>query len=493
LHRQFHKTLLLTRCGLEIVMVLLAGCFNVYAQSGSAQLPPPAANMTQGRLAISDQTAWMDSPAEAHSIMLLPGQIVPVRQFYYLPVASATEGYGVGPSHTYGTPCVACRVENPNVARLRYSPTAGCYLPPDFDGALAEPCGISPGEVFLEGLVRGETTITATIEKNGETLSASTAIRVTDRSDGLVVVSPRWGEKLKQGEKHVIAWRCGGCPASVHMIATIFDDAERVGGVIARLQPANGSYTWDARTVCGKPTPESSSPCEDLRPGYYHISVAEEVDGEDLMRGLFASSAPFQIVSADGASPVPDITADSVKGAIVALDLPDTNFAWLQTMASGKRLICLAPATPVSTSSGPRDWSPSMFTAGDLPLNVTVEAEGVWEDAHSVTCAGNNDDYAAPPRLKAKEVRLANSGIFGTFELCKSAGNQEVCRNASGRPLQLTGVSAGSAPTYLQPRPLNGKYLAPLHPGHYYLFNQPVEVKPSQWTRADIKLPDNGY
>src|SRR5208282_3694332 len=257
LHRQFHKTLLLTRCGLEIV---------------------------------------------------------PVRQFYYLPVAAATEGYGVGPSHTYGTPCVACRVENPNVARLRYSPTAGCYLPPDFDGALAEPCGISPGEVFLEGLVRGETTITATIEKNGETLSASTAIRVTDRSDGLVVVSPRWGEKLKQGEKHVIAWRCGGCPASVHMIATIFDDAERVGGVIARLQPANGSYTWDARTVCGKPTPESSSPCEDLRPGYYHISVAEEVDGEGLMRGLFASSAPFQIVSADGASPVPDITADSVKG-----------------------------------------------------------------------------------------------------------------------------------------------------------------------------------
>jgi hypothetical protein len=39
-------------------------------------------------------------------------------------------------------------------------------------------------------------------------------------------------------------------------------------------------------------------------------------------------------------------------------------------------------------------------------------------------------------------------------------------------------------------RQVNGHFLMPLPPGRYYVFGKPVGVKPSSWSRTDIKLPD---
>jgi len=130
-----------------------------------------------------------------------------------------------------------------------------------------------------------------------------------------------------------------------------------------------------------------------------------------------------------------------------------------------------------------------MFWASDLPMGVTIEAHGLWENAHSRACVGSGDDSAAPPRLQARELRLASSGIFGIFKKCKSVGNQKVCRNVSYMVLEVSDSPVGPART-LDARPGNGKYLAPIQPGHYYVFGQRVDVKPSQWTRLDIRLPE---
>lgn len=207
------------------------------------------------------------------------------------------------------------------------------------------------------------------------------------------------------------------------------------------------------------------------------------------MHASMASSAPFQIVSARDTGQPRDITNDSVRGAVVATDASDTKFLWLQTSANGKRLVCLTPTTLVRGSGSRGDLRPLIFNASDLPLGVTVGADGLWEDAHSRTCTGSGDDSAAPPRLRARVLRLAGSGILGTFQKCRSANNQQVCRYVSYMPMEMSNYPVGPTRS-LNAQQIHGIYIAPIQPGDYYVYGRRVKVEPSEWSRLDIKLPD---
>jgi hypothetical protein len=119
-----------------------------------------------------------------------------------------------------------------------------------------------------------------------------------------------------------------------------------------------------------------------------------------------------------------------------------------------------------------------------LPVTgPSIEAEGVWENAHSITCTGTGGDPDAPPRLRARDLLLGGSGVFGIYEKCHGSGNGEVCRRIDML------VGANDATEHY------GQYLTLLAPGRYEDYDgfpgRTVEVKPSSWTRADIKHPES--
>jgi hypothetical protein len=55
--------------------------------------------------------------------------------------------------------------------------------------------------------------------------------------------------------------------------------------------------------------------------------------------------------------------------------------------------------------------------------------------------------------------------------------------------LQISDAYRG-AQTIPQSSQLDGRYLAPMMGGHYFVFDKPVEVKADHWTRLDIELPE---
>jgi hypothetical protein len=412
------------------------------------------------------------------TVSIVPGESLPLRPYY--------EGSVSGISAVVVSnrpPCWSCRLvnSNPTVARLRYVPNPECYEPPDFSGETPKPCGWNPTGTFIEGIAPGTTTVTATVEEKGNTLKASTQVTVSNTPTRLAFVAPRWGDQLKQVEKNRIAWRCGDCNPGDRLSVEIYtDDKSIAAGPIAYQQPTNGSFIWNAKTVCIRDRTSPSVGCHDLPPGYYSLELNVHDGGTKYAHGV-VMGPPFQILSLrDGRSP-DDVTGEGVNGFIIATDPDQGSFFWLQTAARGKRLACVSPTTPVYVPGQSSSSSPLTFQARDLVVSGTpLYAKGIWEDAHSVDCSGTGSDPAAPPRLRVKNLYLAGSGVFGLNEKCHTTGGGEVCRRID----MLAGAKDASEH--------NGQYLIVLPPGRYENFSgfDAVEVKPSTWTRFDIKTPE---
>ena len=223
-----------------IGMAFLVGC----AHSLTIHTNKPAQPLGHGHLSLSTGA----------SISLLPGEIIPIQEYYYPPTPAQTFG-GHGVSGLIFNPtrtCTSCRADNPSVARLRYVPAPNCYLPPDFSGDNPKPCGRDPSEKFIEGVVPGKTTLETTVEENGESLKASTEIVVSNNPTRLAFIAPRWGDKLRQGDKNVISWRCGGCSPGDRLNVDIFNGDKSTGGTIAYHQPPSGSFVWDAKRCAAR-------------------------------------------------------------------------------------------------------------------------------------------------------------------------------------------------------------------------------------------------
>jgi hypothetical protein len=475
----FSRRRALPRCGSVTCLVLAllnsVGC----AHSLTVHRTTTALTGGNGHLSLSTGA----------SISLLPGEIIPVQEYYYPPSPAQTSGYGVSglifnPTRT----CNSCRVDDPSVARLRYLPSPDCYLPPDFSGDDPKPCGRVPGQIFIEGVAPGKTTISATVQENGQTLNASSEIVVTNNPTRLAFIAPRWGDKFRQGDRNVISWRCGKCSPGDRLNVDIYNGDKSIGLTIAYLQPSSGSFVWDAKKVCQK---DSSAlvRCYDLPPGYYYAELAVLEGGSEFLHTQpFLRSAPFQVLQQSGA-PAPQHLTNQVEGFIVAFD-PDFKFFWLQTAASGKRLVCLSPSTPVYFSRLSSNSMPLTFFAKDVPVSGTpVRAEGVWEDAHSLECDGTGQNPGAPPRLRVKDLRLAGSGIFGLIEKCRMTGGGQVCRKVSYMLVELSD-SRGAYETIAEASQHDGQYMFAIPPGRYRVFSEPVEVKPDAWTRLDFLLPE---
>ena len=181
---------------------------------------------------------------------MLPGEDLPIKEFYFPPPHPIQSGgIGLAPFHNLAQRCTSCRTANPSVAGLRYLPAQCCYLPPDYTGEEAKPRGL-PAEPFVEGRDEGQTTITATAVEEGEVVHGSAEVQVGKDPPRIAVTSPRWGDKIRQGEKNLIVWHWPECSPSDHMALTIFSGDLSSNGFIAYLQPRNGSFTWDAKTVC---------------------------------------------------------------------------------------------------------------------------------------------------------------------------------------------------------------------------------------------------
>lgn len=199
-------------------------------------------------------------------------------------------------------------------------------------------------------------------------------------------------------------------------------------------------------------------------------------------------SAPFQILQQTDAR-VPEEATNGIEGIIVGFD-GDFSFFWLQTAANGKRLVCISPTTPVYFSRPSSNSMPLTFFAKDVPVNGTpIRAEGTWEGAHSLECNGSGGNPEAPPRLRAKALRLSGSGIFGLLEKCRSTGSGQACRKVSYTLVELTD-SRRAYPTLAEASQHDGQYMFAIQPGRYHVFNEPVEVKPNAWTRLDFLLPE---
>jgi hypothetical protein len=423
------------------------------------------------------------------TISLLPGEIIPVQEYYYPPSPAQASGYGVSglifnPART----CTSCRVANRSVARLRYVPSPDCYLPPDFSGDDPKPCGRVPSQIFIEGVSPGKTTIEATVHENGETLNASGEIVVSNNPTRLAFIAPRWGDQLRQGDRNVISWRCGKCSPGDRLNVDIYNGNKSIGQTIAYLQPSSGSFEWDAKKVCLKDS-SASVRCYDLPPGYYNAELAVLEGGSEFLHTQpFLMSAPFQVLQQNGA-PAPQQVTNQVEGFIVAFD-PDFKYFWLQTAASGKRLVCLSPTTPVYFSRLSSNSMPLTFFAKDVPVGGTpVRAEGVWEDAHSLECDGSGENPGAPPRLRVKDLHTAGSGIFGLLEKCRLIGRSQVCRKVSYMSVELSD-SRGAYQAIAEASQHDGQYMFAIPPGRYRVFSEPVEVKPDAWTRLDFLLPE---
>ncbi len=430
---------------------------------------------------------WLDqySPTlEDSTISLLPGEIVPIQQFYFPPSRPVRPGQIRAYSgHNYGRVCMSCRVTDVSVARIRYAPSPNCYLPPDYEGDAQEPCGVSAIAVYLEGMQLGQTAISATMREGAATLNASAKIEVRDPTAHIAVITPHWGDKLRQGGLNTVTWRCPECARDARILLTVSNGDKSSQGWIAYLQPPNGTFVWNAKTVCGKPSRTSRPECYDLQPGYYSILAAVQVDEMDLMHAPMSSSAPFQILAPS--EQLDDVTRETVKGFVLSEGQSEGDFAWVQTAANGRRLLCVSSVTPVAIPNHRLlDSAPLFFTYKDLPWGTAIEANGTWENAHSLVCNKAGSDPEAPPRMRVKELRLAGSGIFGVYEKCARIGSEESCRRVSDMPVELGASSVADA------RQLDGQYIAPLPPGHYSVFGTPVEVRPSHWTRFDIRLPE---
>jgi hypothetical protein len=479
-------------CGLLLCGIEISSCIVGCSESAPAEPVTPATTVGSGHLVIRPvRGGWLDeySPAlDTASVALSPGELIPIEQFYFPPPRPVRSGQGGAIfHHNYGQSCTSCRATNPAVARIRYLPVPGCYLPPDYSGEDPKPCGI-PAESFVEGREDGQTTITATAVEEGEVVHGSAKVQVGKDPIRIAVTSPRWGEKFLQGDRNTIAWHCPECSSNDHMILTVNSGDESSHGAIANLQPRIGSFIWNAKTVCMKELPQSKLQCYDLQPGYYWLEASVEVDGADLMHAPMAGSGPFQILARHPAARSDDVTSDMVRGFIVTGDPVNDNFFWVQTSGSGRRLVCFSPTTPVNIS--PRSHSGALsLTARDLPFGTRIEAEGTWENAHSIACTGTGTDPDAPARLRTSEMRLAGSGIFGTYKKCSKIGISKACRGVNYMPVEISDTDRG-AQTIAHASQRYGQYLAPLTPGHYFVFDKPVEVKVNDWTRLDIELPE---
>jgi hypothetical protein len=286
-------------CGLLICGIAISSFIVGCSDLAPAKPVTPATIVGSGHLVFkAGRTPWLDeySPAlDTASVALSPGEMIPIKQFCFPPPQPIwAAGIGLGAPHNYGQTYTSCRATNPAVARIRYLPASGCYAPPDYSGESPKPCGI-PAEVYVEGNREGQTTITATAVEDGEHLDASMKIQVAKDGTRIAVTSPRWGDKFVQGERNTIAWHCPECSSSDQMILTVSSGDESSQGVIANLQPRDGSFIWNAKTVCMKELPQSPLQCYDLRPGYYGLMVAVEVDGTYVMHAPMAASGPFQI------------------------------------------------------------------------------------------------------------------------------------------------------------------------------------------------------
>ena len=129
------------------------------------------------------------------------------------------------------------------------------------------------------------------------------------------------------------------------------------------------------------------------------------------------------------------------------------------------------------------------MTARELSFGTRIEARGTWENAHSIACTGTGTDPDAPARLRTSELRLAGAGIFGTYQKCSKTGISKACRDVNYMPVEISDVDR-RAQTIAHASQRYGQYLAPLTPGHYFVFDKPVEVKTDHWTRLDIELPE---
>jgi hypothetical protein len=461
------------RCQSLTSLVLLATCLTACTHSLTA---------TPYKIMPADRPTRIAFNTGA-SVSLMPGETLPLRPYYDTTYNTPVSGPSAQVIGYANPPCWSCRMvnSNPAVARLRYMPNPECYLPPDFSGDTPKPCGRNPSDTFIEGIAPGTTTVTATVEEKGNTLKASTQVLVRNAPMRLAFVAPRWGDKLRQGDKNRIAWRCDECAPSDHMSLEIYSgDTSSSAGTIAYHLPTNGAFVWNAKTVCVKDSTSPSVGCHDLPPGYYSLALDMQGGGTKYAYGV-AMGPPFQILSQRGARPPDDVTSDGVKGFIVAWDPDKRGFFWLQTAASGKRLVCVSPTTPAYVPGQSSNSTPLTFRANDLPISGTrVYAKGTWEDAHSVDCSGTGIDPEIPPRLRVKDLYLAGSGIFGIKEKCHTTGGGEVCRRID----MLAGANDGSEH--------NGQYLIVAPPGRYENFSgfDAVEVNPSAWTRFDIKLPE---
>jgi len=479
-------------CGLLICGIAISSFIVGCSESAPAKPVTPATIVGSGHLVIkAGRTPWLDeySPAlDTASVALSPGEMIPIKQFCFPPPQPIwAAGIGLGAPHNYGQTCTSCRATNPAVARIRYLPASGCYAPSDYSGESPKPCGI-PAEAYVEGNREGQTTITATAVEDGEHLDASMKIQVAKDGTRIAVTSPRWGDKFVQGERNTIAWHCPECSSSDQMILTVSSGDESSQGVIANLQPRDGSLIWNAKTVCMKELPQSPLQCYDLRPGYYGLMVAVEVDGTYVMHAPMAASGPFQIFARPPAARSDDVTLDMVRGFIVTGNPTNGNFFWVQTADAGKRLVCFSPTTPLNISPQSHSTELSM-TARELSFGTRIEARGTWENAHSIACTGTGTDPDAPPRLRTSEVRLAGSGIFGTYKKCRETGTGKACRDVDYMPVEISDADHG-AQTLAHASQRYGEYLAPMTPGHYFVFDKPVDVKPSHRTQLDIELPE---
>jgi hypothetical protein len=382
---------------------------------------------------------------------LLPGEIIPIEQFYFAPPPPPSDlrpgQVAVGTfMHNGRQICTSCQSNNPGVARLRYAPAPECYLPPDYEGDDPKPCGTIPQGIYVEGSGPGQAIISATFHKDSQTVTGTTGIQVGNDAMRIAVTSPRWGERFRQGERNLIAWDCPERSPSANLLLSIHNGDKSSGGAIAYLQPRNGSFIWNGRTVCRKEFLAAPVHCYDLRPGYYRIRVAVEIYGGDMTRGFSAFSGPFQILAPRNMVPAADGTENTVKGFIATGDPLNGAFVWVQTAAQGSRLVCRASLMPVDIPHRLSNAKPLFFAAEDLPYGVFIEAKGSWENAHTVACRATGNDPEAPPRLMAEELSLQRSGIFGTYQKCKPTNSGKLsndCHGVSYTPIEISSSHNG--------------------------------------------------
>ena len=450
---------------------------------------------------VTGNQPWLDrySPAlETTITSLLRGEIIPIEQFYFAPPPPPLQlrpgQFAVGTfMHNGRQTCTSCQSNNPSVARLRYAPRLRNVTFLQITKVMIRnPAVPSRRAFYVEGSGPGQAIISATLHKDNQTVTGATGIQVGNDAMRIAVTSPRWGERFRQGEKNLIAWDCPECSPSAHLLLSIHNGDKSSGGAIAYLQPRNGSFIWNGSTVCRKEFLTSPEQCYDLRPGYYRIQVAVEIYGGDMTRGSSAFSAPFQILAPRNTVPAADVTGNTVKGFIATGDPVNGAFVWVQTATLGSRLVCRASLMPVDIPHRLSNAKRLFFAAEDLPYGVFIEAKGTWESAHAVACRATGNDPEAPPRLMAEELSLEGSGIFGTYQKCKPTNSGKLsndCHGVSYTPLEISSSHNGLQ-EYMYTRQVNGHFLMPLPPGHYYVFGKPVDVKPSSWSRTDIKLPD---